>query len=1086
MPFEEGTTIGGTRRRRVARKRTPQERMRDYRARIGAAAALGIRSREMQERLAPLRDEREKGDLLDVPLIGLSLGNLFRGGKDDDSRAGRLLSYDTPDPRDVRYAGFGPVTSDSLVNKWVRGVTMAGVYSPVALGRAAIDVTRDVNDLARVEDGEWTVDRTPFGRTFGIGKSVAAGLKEDVTHPVENLPFLAMDAAAGAGLVIGGSRRVAQAQIRAEQIGRQRAAAVEADRPVPRTRQEVEARIEALDKFLEPRVDQVNRYLRESNPSPTIRGDHRPRRTKQYGLAWQRKDPSYQGEPIDTSAWKPIRSQHGPTETRKRAEELLYRRVSESEHPTLMRVREAFDERDELLRLLNENAEAPIMGTAAPGYGVKPNPLEGTIPSPGRVEAAREIAVALMRTPPPGSRVLTMNKGATIRRDTYGDDPLVTERGEVWQDVHGRQFAGPERKVQGLYARGSLANAIQKFRDRQQAEDPLRPGVTLVALPEWMGPLAGMELRAPARSQQQLAKQFEAEAERLLERLEQTHTPRSPLDDQRPGYLRTIDALNKASVAAILYAKAAYITPNLLGQTALVLFQHHFNPLALWETAKMQRELFGQETAFAGNKIGPAALVRKMGKEGELVEDAARIRSAMGEAMLEALTNEEGYRFRDTKGMGAGRRIPAAVDAIHGGAARFYTSILDTPFREAAWLYEARVAGFDNVTKIRQLLHDPQYAKELTEVSVRANRALIDYGRLNKMERNFLRRVVFFYPWLKGSTMYAAHFAREHPVNMTVQAQLGREEAERADRELGPRPGFLQGVAKVGEQEVPGVGKLPLTIQPAAASILGSPAEVTEAVRGLALGDVSSGGQLSEFFNPLISAGVAVATGVDPFTKQEIDTSRPGVATFLDQMFGGAAPVKLVEALAREEDKEKEKRIFPTVSDKVAAIGKFAFGGLWPRPTNPKNVKAKFRAEQRERLGPVKRVLNDHMLYREETLAESIRVGLLPGGATQLPADLRKALGLRARRYTAQAELKQKLGRDLTAKDRLQADLSVLVKQRLFTPAEARAFQQAMASLNDPQIDGYRTTLGKLLGSVEITLAKQELKAAGGDPDVLP
>jgi hypothetical protein len=41
------------------------------------------------------------------------------------------------------------------------------------------------------------------------------------------------------------------------------------------------------------------------------------------------------------------------------------------------------------------------------------------------------------------------------------------------------------------------------------------------------------------------------------------------------------------------------------------------------------------------------------------------------------------------------------------------------------------------------------------------------------MERAVIARVIFFYPWVKGSTSYAAHFVANHPVEAMIAQQIG-------------------------------------------------------------------------------------------------------------------------------------------------------------------------------------------------------------------------------------------------------------------------------------------------------------------------
>jgi hypothetical protein len=143
----------------------------------------------------------------------------------------------------------------------------------------------------------------------------------------------------------------------------------------PRSPAEVQKRIAQLEEGLEPKIERVHRYLRETSPSATIRGDHRPRRVQSDADKFKTHAIG-QGDPVDKD-FKPIRSQDGSAVDRGRAEKELYNKSRASKDPALRRIAADMDELDELRSLVLRNREAEMFQEAAPGYGIAPRSSKG-------------------------------------------------------------------------------------------------------------------------------------------------------------------------------------------------------------------------------------------------------------------------------------------------------------------------------------------------------------------------------------------------------------------------------------------------------------------------------------------------------------------------------------------------------------------------------------------------------------------------------------------------------------------------------------------------------------------------------------
>jgi hypothetical protein len=369
----------------------------------------------------------------------------------------------------------------------------------------------------------------------------------------------------------------------------------------------------------------------------------------------------------------------------------------------------------------------------------------------------------------------------------------------------------------------------------------------------------------------------------MLGELGQPHAPLRAVGGGAAKLARGADAINNAQRFAILYLKPAYAIPNLLGNAALGLVQQGFAaPRNLAQAARLVQRL-------------PA-------------EDYARIDAHMGEGMSRAISaHGEGWLSRATD-IGAG----------------LWSRAVDQPFRQASFLHEARQAGYRTPAQIHELLVRDPRDPELQRIAIRANRDMIDYSNLGPTEREIVRRAIFFYPWVKGATVYAGRFVREHPLaaaTVGATGQLGQQYSQQA---FGPTPSYLQGLIPFGANRA---------INPASAAVLQTPAQVGQALQGLASGNISQAASAANFYTPALSLALAELERRDPSTGF---VYRPGQRGFghiaADQLFGGLPQVTLYRnlkgAIGGSAPNAKPKLFPQTLSN---ALGQFFLGGVYPR-----------------------------------------------------------------------------------------------------------------------------------------------------------
>jgi hypothetical protein len=366
----------------------------------------------------------------------------------------------------------------------------------------------------------------------------------------------------------------------------------------------------------------------------------------------------------------------------------------------------------------------------------------------------------------------------------------------------------------------------------------------------------------------------------LLGGLDKTSAPLSAVTGSRP--VRAFDAINNAQKGVILYLKPAYAVPNLLGNVGLNIVQQ-----------------------------GPVGFARSLTRTAVLSlrrpDLAARIDPLMGEGIAQAIGSEAGLGQR-------------AVQA----AANAWSKPVDTPFRRSAFLHEAWQEGYRTPTQLEQLLTDPEHFNKLSEVTQRANREIIDYGNLSPRERELIRRVVFFYPWVRGATVYAGHFLTSHPLQAAGAQALGTQGYRQAQAELGSVPSYLEGLFRTGTAP----SGNPLTVNPTAAAILQTPAQVAAAVASFigGRGNIGTVGDLENLPTPALQLLLAQATHQGPTGKPE--TGNLG-QTAWDVLGRGTPQYQLYQGLRGRQT----SKTYPAPSTR-GALARFLVGGLYPREAN--------------------------------------------------------------------------------------------------------------------------------------------------------
>lgn len=378
------------------------------------------------------------------------------------------------------------------------------------------------------------------------------------------------------------------------------------------------------------------------------------------------------------------------------------------------------------------------------------------------------------------------------------------------------------------------------------------------------------------------------------------------------------DALNDFSKALILYLNPAYIPMQLVGNVGMNLIQQGvFAPHRLWRATMLHRELEAIDRLTLDTVMGTSAT------------GAMTMRTAPGQVLQATL----------------GHWANLAADLIP---------------RRAAFLHEAYRAGLKG-DSLRALLKsaregDQVAIEQLTTVADRAKRAIVDFDRMSPFEREVLSRWIFFYPWLKGATVYSIRFAADHPVQAVALALAAEYVREAQNEQLGDQPHFAEldipistrsaGLAVPGTDIDVGLSDLvgehtwrdeqgnPMILRARQALAMTTPFDLVQT--GLAFagaGPKEAAAELAQSLTPVpYAAGVALY-GWDPYEGHEVP---PGLMTFFGQFGVTGAPISdRLEALnmsPEERAERNENAVYPRT--KAHEWWRLFGGSLAPAPYN--------------------------------------------------------------------------------------------------------------------------------------------------------
>lgn len=373
-----------------------------------------------------------------------------------------------------------------------------------------------------------------------------------------------------------------------------------------------------------------------------------------------------------------------------------------------------------------------------------------------------------------------------------------------------------------------------------------------------------------------------------------------------------MEMINDAFRISLLLANPAYYPMNLIGNVVMNLIQQ--GPFALYNLPRA------------------VVLSRTLGKD-----NAFFIDNLMGEGWIGAAEIKSGL-LKGKASVGLTNVANLLVDRIP---------------RRAAWLHEALRMNYRTGEELDNLIAAAQrgdaQAREHIEIITRAALdEMVDFDNLSAIERGFITRIIFVYPWLKGSTVWTKNFVLNHPVQAAAFAFLYERQQAMANNEIGERPDYLDlffpfpswfpgpdHVTRYGEEYPYGMSLRQMFT-------MSTTYDIFNAFYGYARGDIASS-PLTEYFQPMYSAALASMTGYDPFLDKKVPR---GILPLLEAVGRNLTVDSPLwnnlwdKVLAQDEEDRRrhaeEGRLYPR--NRFDDILRLVFGSLAPGPVNPQTA----------------------------------------------------------------------------------------------------------------------------------------------------
>lgn len=460
--------------------------------------------------------------------------------------------------------------------------------------------------------------------------------------------------------------------------------------------------------------------------------------------------------------------------------------------------------------------------------------------------------------------------------------------------------------------------------------------------------------------------------------------------------------------------------------------------------------------------LRPAYALNLLGNHAMLVFDQGFLNSGVNLARALRVEATDGAanaeKIRHMVGAGKSRSYVASQSGhLAHDFARFWNNFADRDERVASFLYYADRKGYKTPEQRDVLLNsdDAAVKADLSEVTRRANKALVEFDNMTPFEKNVLRHVIFVYPWVRGATVWTLRSILEHPMKADLLDQLGQEEIK-DDPILKNAPAWFKriGYFPVGWNK----NGTPMVVNPTSINTPSTLSDVYNAGRSLVAGDRTA--SLSDLFGPAIGFGIHASTGRDQYGNKYPGSSFMGAAAEvlagLPQLAPSnrkaAKPVKPFDVRHRGSlEAHINSLIHQTVFGPgwLDGYGSLIVGGLSPKPMNPGASKARGLAElpTAQRIQWEKKLINLALGAQGDFLGKPV------------PPEIRQTVNDSFVMTKKLAAYSKETGRGATPKEKAGFWIDYLSQKGRFSPDEAIPLHAQLKKLADDQIAHFQTAL---------------------------
>jgi hypothetical protein len=421
----------------------------------------------------------------------------------------------------------------------------------------------------------------------------------------------------------------------------------------------------------------------------------------------------------------------------------------------------------------------------------------------------------------------------------------------------------------------------------------------------------------------------------------------------------------------------------------------------------------------------------------------------------------------------SGSRSRSYVDATlkskatAGGRAlaEFWNVAADMYFRRAAFRHEAKRLGYKSNAELDNLLFKDAHRKDLVEATRRSNKAMIEFDNLTWYEKNYLRHVIFVYPFISRGTVWSVRTILEHPVKTDVLAHLG--DTDEDDPVLAQMPEWMKrrGYVPVGWTDD---GK-PRVVDASSVNTFMLLSEMLHTADAQFAEDRFA--SASEMFGPSAEFAVHWATG-----KDDQGNDYPGGDFFgaaQEQILGlpqasayarGGKQGEPLPPVDRSDRRTLVKREHAALKNPALSpgwldgYGMLLAGGMTPRTVNTLSTQARFWRDQ-----PLeKRHAHEMDLVKRGLNLQAKFLG------TRLPGDVRDAVAFAGRLDLSMKQFTEENARTPTPKERAVLLLDQLELEKRAKPAEIAAARKSLKqNRTESEWRSYRATLLEKFANAE-------------------